>query len=363
MPGCIPQTRTGSHRRNPLAARIFLGGFFFAISLPARLYAEGPAIPRGVFSLAGVGEPADPSVLSDPDVDGISVRYPWRKLEPSKGVYDWTFVDSEMARAAKAGKMAILRILCEGPASPRWVFSEGVETFSYDNRNRFGQRKSGEIAVFWDPTYLKEKKAMIEAAGKHLSGNPALRVVAAICASSHSGDWAVPHTRPDVDHWFSVGYTSDKLIDVCRQIIDVTMQSYPNQCVTLAIGRNGRLDPDPDYVPRQAIRYARAHYPGRFIVQKNSLAANTEMPGSPKLKHFQLLWDSRPDVAGQMLWFSYGDPTCRNNGRRAPCDPEATLHRAIDIGLAYAMKYIEIYHQDVLHLPALIPSTHNALPK
>src|SRR5258707_2088131 len=214
MPGCIPQTRTGSHRRNPLAASIFLGGFFFATSLPASLYAEVPAIPRGVFSLAGVGEPADPSVLSDPDVDGISVRYPWRKLEPSKGVYDWTFVDSEMARAAKAGKMAILRILCEGPASPRWVFSEGVETFSYDNRNRFGQRKSGEIAVFWDPTYLKEKKPMIEPAGKHLSGHPALRVVGADFASSHSGGLGGTPTPPDRDPSVSCGYTADKNIYV-----------------------------------------------------------------------------------------------------------------------------------------------------
>src|SRR5258708_35220803 len=101
--------------------------------------------------------------------------------------------------------MVIFFIWGEGPASPRWVFSEGVETFSYDNRNRFGQRKSGEIAVFWDPTYLKEKKAMIEAAGKNLSCNPGLRGVGAICASSHSGDWAVPHTMPRGDHWFSCG--------------------------------------------------------------------------------------------------------------------------------------------------------------
>src|SRR5260221_6606319 len=128
--------------------------------------------------------------------------------------------------------MFFLCFLCESPASPRWVFSEGVETFSYDNRNRFGQRKSGEIAVFWDPTYLKEKKAMIEAAGKHLSRNPAPRVLAAVCASSHNRDWAGPHTQPDVQHLFSGGYTSGKPIDVCRPVIDLTMSRYPKPCVT-----------------------------------------------------------------------------------------------------------------------------------
>lgn len=64
-----------------------------------------------------------------------------------------------------------------------------------------------------------------------------------------------------------------------------------------------------------------------------------------------------------MLWYSYGDPTCRNNGGRAPCDPAATLRRAVDVGLAYNMKYIEIYEQDVLHLSGVIRYAHDALAK
>src|SRR6202011_5552982 len=213
---------------------------------------------------------------------------------------------------------------------------------------------AGEIVIYWDKTYLFEKKAMIEAAGQHFAGNPAVRIVAAICASSHSGDWAVPHTPADIERWHAAGYTSEKMTDACKQIIDFTMQSFPEQFVTLAVGRSGRLDPDPNYVARHVVQYARARYPGRFIVQKNSLSATVPMPGESDLKHFQLLWESRPDIAGQMLWFSYGDPSCRNNGRQAPCDPESTLRKAIDVGLAYGMKYIEIYEQDVLHQPAVI---------
>ena len=76
-----------------------------------------------------------------------------------------------------------------------------------------------------------------------------------------------------------------------------------------------------------------------------------------------MLWESRPEVAGQVLWYSYGDPNCRNNGGRGPCDPETTLRRAIDIGLAYKMKYIEIYEQDVLNLPSVIRYAHDSLVK
>ena len=318
-------------------------------------------VPRGVFSLEKAGVPTDPRVLADPAVDGISIRERWRDLEKSKGAYDWSFLDAEIARAEKAGKAVLVRIVSEGLSTPEWVYNEGVQTFGYQDKNPYHAQKVGKFALFWDKTYLSEKKAMIEAAGAHLSGNQAVRVVAAICASARTDDWSVPHSPADIEHWRAVGYASGKMIDVCKQIIDVTMQSFPRQCVTLAAGRNGRLDPDPDYVVRHAVQYARSRYPGRFIVQKNSLSAVSPLPGQGDF--FQILWENRPDIAGQMLWFSYGDPRCRNNGGHAPCDPEATLRHAIDIGLRYGMKYIEIYQGDVINLPEVIRYAHTSLTK
>lgn len=357
------RTKMRSRIRQRLGAGILLSVSFFSFLLRQNVSAgESAGIPRGVFSLARVGQPADPGVLANPLVDGISVRQAWRDLERFPGAYDWSFLDSEVAQAGNAGKVVLLRVLSEGPGTPRWAL-DGVQTFRYQDQNRFHPESLGLVAVYWDRTYLPRKKAMIQAVGAHFSANPAVRVVAAICASSHSGDWAVPHSRADIGNWYAIGYSPERMIDVCKQIIDVTMQSFPRQCVTLAVGRNGRLDPDPNYVARAAVQYARNHYAGRFIMQKNSLAAVTPPPGSPDLNHFELLWENRPDVAGQMLWYSYGDPNCRNNGGRAPCDPEATLRRAIDIGLAYKMKYIEIYEQDVLHLPTVIRYAHESLVK
>jgi hypothetical protein len=324
--------------------------------------AESGSIPRGVFSLGRVGQPVDAAMLANPDVDGISVRQAWRGLERSPGVFDWSFLDSEVARAAKAGKMVLVRILPEGPAVPEWVYGQGVQTFDYEDPNPYHHEKTGRLVVYWDRTFVADKRAMIKAAGEHLSGNPAVRIVAAICASSHGGDWNVPHSRRDIARWQSIGYSSQKLIDLCDQTIDVTMQSFARQSVTLAVGPNGRLDTDPDYVARAVVNYARAHYPGRFVVQKNSLSAITPLPGSPDLKKFQVLWECRPEVAGQMLWNSYGDSTYRNNGKQ-PGDPEAVLRRAIDIGLAYQMQYIEIYEQDILHFPSVIHYAHQALVK
>jgi Beta-galactosidase len=360
---CLLRIEMWSRIRQLLAAPVLLSMYFLSFLGPRSLSAaESAGIPRGVFSLAGVDEPADSSVLTNPLVVGISIRQAWRVLEKSPGVYNWSFLDSEVSRAAQAGKVVLLRVLSEGPSTPEWAL-DGVQTFHYEDRNRYHAGRSGLIAVYWDKTYLARKKAMIQALGAHFSSNPAVRVVAAICASSHSGDWAVPHSRFDIANWYAIGYSPERMIDVCKQIIDVTMESFPRQCVTLAVGRDGRLDPDPNYVARAAVQYGRSHYSGRFIAQKNSLAATTPAPGASNLKHFEMLEESGSDVAGQMLWYSYGDPTCRNNGGRAPCDPESTLRRAVDIGLAYHMKYIEIYQQDVLHLPGVIRYAHDALAK
>lgn len=337
---------------------------FFGVAVGFVLKAESVQaagdIPRGVFSSGRAGQPTDPRVLANPAVDGISIREQWQELEPSKGVYDWSFLDEETARAEKAGKKLLVRILSEGQSTPPWVLNEGVRVYPFESRNPWGQAV-GKFAIFWDPNYLAEKKAMIEAVGAHLSGNAAVQVVAAICASARTGDWWIPHTPADVEHWHAVGYTTEKMIDVCKQIIDVTMRSFPRQFVTLAVGRNGTLDPDPDYVARATIEYAHSRYPGRLIVQKNSLSAVTPLPGQGDF--FQIVWDNRPDVAGQMLWFSFGDPNCRNNGGRVPCDPEATLRKSIDIGLRYEMKYIEIYQRDVINLPNVIHYAHDAMTK
>src|SRR3954447_24013547 len=60
--------------------------------------AQQDEIPRGVFSLSTSGKPCSDTVLANPDVTGVSVRYGCLDLEPTEGDFNWTFVDSEVAR-------------------------------------------------------------------------------------------------------------------------------------------------------------------------------------------------------------------------------------------------------------------------
>ena len=352
--------------RSRLAGLSFLLGALFCafLTMPEKAFSE---VPRGVFCLLpnGQGAGRDPFVYYDADVDGISVRHDWGDLQPAEGVYDWRFLDDVVSKAAAAGKAVLLRIctgggdIARGGSCPTWVM-DAIAAEPLPPSQKFytfhdGQR-SVTIAVFWDPVWLAKKKAMIRRLGARYSSNPAVKIVAASFANANTEDWAVPHTPPETDAWLAAGYTSARMLAAGRQIIDAAMAAFPNQYVTLAVAANGpRLDPDPDYVARNAVLNARASWPGRLIVQKNSLA--TFIPAAPGTgTPWELLWNSRPDVAGQMLYWCFGDTTYRVNGG-VPIDPSTALVNSVNKGVGYGMKYIEIYRKDVTHL---LNATHYA---
>ena len=75
---------------------------------------------------------------------------------PAEGVFDWTFVDSEVARAAAAGKKVLLRIGTQA-GKPAWVTQAVTDAggvfFTFDDDG-----VTTSIPVFWDPTYLAKKR-------------------------------------------------------------------------------------------------------------------------------------------------------------------------------------------------------------
>ena len=328
-------------------------------------------IPQGVFCLlpAGQGTGQDPQVYSDPDVDGISVRQNWGELELSEGVFDWSYVDNVIAMAELAGKPVLLRIITGGGdialggSCPTWVMNAVANEalpplqkfYTFDD---FGS--SVTIAVFWDPVWLEKKTAMIAALGARYSGRPGVKIVGVSFANANSEDWAVPHTPTEVAAWFAAGYTSEKMLEAGRQIIDAAMVAFPNQYITLAVAGNGpTLDPDPSYVARNAVLNARASWARRLIVQKNSLSTYT--PTAPGMgTAWKLLWDDRPNVAGQMLYWCYGDTTYRVNDG-VPIDPSLALINSVNKGVGYGTNYIEIYRTDVVNLPDATHYAHTVL--
>ena len=54
------------------------------------------------------------SVLDDPSVDLVSVVEFWEKFEPTKGTFDFTYIDQQIKSVVAAGKNVLLRVLTMG---------------------------------------------------------------------------------------------------------------------------------------------------------------------------------------------------------------------------------------------------------
>jgi acetyl esterase/lipase len=383
-------------------------------------------IPSGISSITALGSTPQ-AVLDNKDIDGISLGDKWDALEATEGTFAWTHIDTELRRAAAAGKWVLLRIGTSGGTSaggapgntPQWVidtaetagaatFTNGVfnatteitsatanftgpdykqpvtgagipagaviatvnsttsvtlslstttsgtgKTFTIRGRSNFinyvdhnadGTDTNRHQPVFWDPTYLTKKKAMLAALGDHITNGTgsspvlttaekaAVKVIACSFANAVTEDWNCPNNNvvdppypiSEVARQFALGYTSAKLIDAGKQLVDATATAFPNQMVTVAVGMNGiNLDAaaggaDPsNYVALTVMQQAKLDHPGQMIAQRNLLSAktvaDTSVPPNPDTgSQYWLVWTSRPDIGFLMLWKSFGDPTCRN---------------------------------------------------
>ena len=318
-------------------------------------------VPQGVFSITVGGKAPQEEVLANSNVDGVTIRYDWASLEPTEGIFDFSYLDTTVASVAQAGKKVLLRISTQ-TGKPKWV-TTAVKNAGGLFFRLVSDGENVSIPVFWDPTFLKKKTAMIAALGDHFADNPTVAIVVASFANATSEDWNVPHTPDQVQQWMNLGYTSEKLVDAGHTVIDATMTAFPNQYVTLAIGGNGsgtgRLDPSSDYVARTVVDDERALWGNRLIAQKNDVSTFIpDFPGEDTL--YSMITDFAPNVGGQMLYQCINDPTYKvNNG--VPIDPALALTLSVIKAVAYSEKYLEIYQIDVVNLPNVIAAAHQAL--
>ncbi len=340
---------------------VLLGMFFLLFSHETRAQ-----VPEGVFSIANKDKQPQNEVLSNPNVDGITIRQDWAKLEPTEGNFDFSYLDSAVNASSAAGKKVLLRIGTQ-VGKPAWV-TTAVKNAKGKFFNFTQSGATMSIPVFWDPTYLAKKKAMIAALGKHFTKNSAVAIVCCSFANAVSEDWNVPHTPEYVTSWLNLGYTTDKMLDAGKQIIDAAMAAFPNQYVNLAISGNGHLnsgtnlDPTATYLAENAIANANTTWPGRLIVQINSLSTSIPQAPGEADSAWNLLWNSQPNVGAQMVYQCINDPTYRANGGKK-IDPGTALTLSVNNGLEYNLKYIEIYQIDAVNLTTVIAAAHRSLTK
>lgn len=99
-------------------------------------------------------------------VDGLALRMPWDKLEPTEGVIDWTLVDAASTLATAAGVKKLSLSVTAGIFTPTWVYDAGALSFM---GTAYGRLR--EAPVPWDATYLSKWTAFVALWGSQRAGH------------------------------------------------------------------------------------------------------------------------------------------------------------------------------------------------
>ena len=353
--------------------------------------------PLGVFSLTGAGRPVANGVLSNPNVDGVSIRLHWNELEPADGVYNWAYLDTQAARVVAAGKYVSLRIgTGQGDSRPpnngnvpSWVIdeitaAEGGTPNDCQHYFHFNNPPVADQAIpkFWSPVFVQKRREMLTALGAHFANNPNIKVVFVGACNAKSSDWSVPDSaavdgicgpgQSERSRWLGLGYTSQKLIDqACPAtgtggVIDAAALAFPNAFIAYAVGRNSGLDPTQDYAAEHITQNARAKYGNRVLIAKETLSQRTyendPYNQQPADNGWTIMWELPPCAAQMDSDVTSASGLARMSGQRDG-GPVQVLTDAVNVGSDYGTFYQEIYQDDITNqqLAGVIAYAHGLL--
>lgn len=384
--------------------------------------------------IRGTGNAPDPISLNDPNVDGVSVKVNWADLQPTSATgYVWTQLDRAVIDSTQKGKQVCIRIAVGGGAQTVWRDKNNVDHFPIlddkgqpignipawllvavnsstdpedkivtvtddkcSNTNPLTPCK--EIIAYWSPALISSTKAMLTAVGARYASDPLVKILnVAATTNANTNDSDLPSAPADIVNWQAAGMTRAKLVNArcpaptrnasgvitnlnATGTIDAAMAALPGRYVNMA---NGVLvtsisgcGSNQTCVDDEIIANANAKYPGRLILQNNGLAQRTQTAPPASGTRYATLYNNRPRLAFQMVWFSWHDDTCRNSlvYPSSGCDGAVTLDASIDVAVTYGALYVEIYEKDVIHyngdftepgastpLPDVIATAHTKL--
>jgi len=208
-----------------MGAGLVLGvgtGLAFAgeITPPAGLYCSCPPTTGN-----GNGS-VIPEVAQLDHVDGVLVRLEWGTLEPSPGVYDWSLLDEQIARAELYGIKVSLAVV-NGSAAPSWLSAMGVEMFSF----QFGS-DTREMPVPWDSTFQSRWTQFIAALGARYANEDTISLVYATNSSRNGFEMQLPFSPTDQINWQAAGYSDALYADSWKTAIDAFVGAFPNHPVS-----------------------------------------------------------------------------------------------------------------------------------
>jgi len=299
-----------------LIALVFMAGVHGAAvaAEPAKV-----RTPRGYFAL----QAADPLVLqgkrlvSDaqlalPQVAGLTIRARWAWLHPSAGKFDFSFLESQVARCRKLGKPYKIRVLTGVACAPEWI----------------GGPWHLGAPVPWSPQLAEHYGALVAELGKRFADDPLLVGVQITGPTFPGGEM---HPAPGLESL--PGYSDQAMIAAWAASIDAYAKAFPQTACMLSISVKS---PVRRYLD-QVVAYGREKLGERFTLQHNALKASTH----PQARHHVFI--ASQGRQGVRIGFEMVGPASRNPRRFG----SAEVMDGVNRGQAAGGVFFDVYPPDL----------------
>jgi PKD repeat protein len=323
-------------------------------------------LTTGLYAVTIPNDDTPSDLLANPNIGGIAMRATWDFIEPSPGVYNWSYLDGVINGAAAAGKKVSMAIEA-GIYTPAWVYADGAQSFNFVSDSSPGTQT---IPIPWDSVFLTQWTNLIQQLGARYASNPALAQVKITGVAETTEETGLPFstgvsasgggqtwkTTNDVANWVAVGYTRTKVENAWQTCADAWSQAFSNQQIAAVlvsnhfppIDDNGNVFSNPQGADTEMvddlISLGITSYGARFAVQNNGLSDFWIMSQTVALA-------DQVTTGYQTLGGVSGSHPYRMNGGQAIAIT-TELKNALDTGINAHARYIEVWAEDATN-PAL----------
>lgn len=328
-------------RRSRMIALATVMGLLIAGFVAGGTGAEAQTMPPPALSendVSGVwairqGKPFSESVYAL-DIAGYSLRVHWKDVEPVRGQYDWSLVDSVLARAKQGGKKVRLSVMF-GVGVPDWV---GAQWFT-GSADSPCDSAGAKIPVPWDPNLRREQLNLIRVFAERYRNDPAVAFLHIAGPSAMWEELCLPNNTTQLP-----GYSNQAILDVWKEVIDQWVAVRGNKRLSFAASAA------PSFystLGNDIANYGISKLGRQFSPQWNYL--DTKFASAVRIVSGQ--WTPKAPI-GWQFWGA----TVWN---RQTIDFEGTLRLAADVGSTY----VEVYDDDlrVAELGRLAEQVHDEM--
>lgn len=140
---------------------------------------------NNIWGVWGGGELSEAEMTKYNFFKGWYIIYQWKKLEPQKDNFDWTYFDSQMQFAVNHN-LSIGFMVWVGPHSPEWLYSNGVPVVSTQTK-----KKITDFPFYLNTVYKERYYNMLKQVADHVQKMPAdirNKIIMWMSAEGSTGD-------------------------------------------------------------------------------------------------------------------------------------------------------------------------------